>query len=45
MFYVAPALEYNFSSSFGVIMGARIFAAGENKTATVTPVIAFNYVH
>jgi len=45
IFYVAPAIEYNFSSSFGVILGARIFAAGENQTATVTPVIAFNYVH
>ena len=45
VFYVAPAIEYNFSSSFGVILGARIFAAGENQTATVTPVIAFNYVH
>ncbi|MBN9544249.1 MAG: transporter [Alphaproteobacteria bacterium] len=45
IFYVAPALEYNFSGSFGVILGARIFAAGENQTATVTPVIAFNYVH
>jgi len=45
VFYVAPALEYNFSGSFGVIAGARIFAGGENQTATVTPVIAFNYVH
>jgi hypothetical protein len=45
VFYVAPALEYNFSGSFGVIMGARIFVAGENETATVVPVVAFNYVH
>lgn len=45
LLYVAPALEYNFSSTFGIILGARIFAAGENQTATVTPVIAFNYVH
>jgi len=45
VFYVAPALEYNFSSTFGIILGARIFAAGENQTDTVTPVIAFNYVH
>jgi hypothetical protein len=43
--YLAPALEYNFSGSFGVIAGARIFAWGQNQTATVTPVIAFNYVH
>jgi hypothetical protein len=45
VFYVAPALEYNFSSTFGIILGARVFAAGENQTASVTPVIAFNYVH
>jgi hypothetical protein len=44
-FYVAPALEYNFSAALGVILGARIFAAGRNETAFVTPVIAINYVH
>ena len=45
VFYVAPAVEYNFSGSFGVIAGARIFVTGENKTATIVPLIAFNYVH
>jgi hypothetical protein len=43
--YVAPALEYNVSAALGVILGARIFAAGRNETAFVTPVIAINYVH
>jgi hypothetical protein len=43
--YLAPALEYNASSSFGVILGARIFVAGRNETASVTPVMAINYVH
>lgn len=43
--YVAPALEYNVSNTLGVILGARIFAAGRNETAFVTPVIAINYVH
>ena len=43
--YVAPALEYNVSDALGVIVGARIFAAGRNETASVTPVIAINYVH
>lgn len=43
--YIAPAVEYNFSGSFGVIAGARIFVTGANKTATVIPLIAFNYVH
>ena len=45
VFYVAPAVEYNFSSAFGVIAGARIFAAGENTAVSVTPLLAFNYVH
>jgi hypothetical protein len=43
--YLAPALEYNFSPTMGVIAGARVFAWGENMTATLTPVVAFNYVH
>ena len=43
--YVAPAVEYNVSSTLGIIVGARVFAAGRNETATVSPVIAINYVH
>ncbi|HEX4105470.1 MAG TPA: hypothetical protein VHX92_04490 [Rhizomicrobium sp.] len=43
--FLAPALEYNVSSTFGVILGARIFAAGRKETTSVTPVIAINYVH
>jgi hypothetical protein len=45
VFYVAPALEYNFSSRVGVIAGARIFVAGSNTTASITPVMAINMVH
>lgn len=41
---LAPAVEYNFSPAVGVIMGARIVPAGRNVTASVTPVIAVNYV-
>ncbi|MBO9706608.1 MAG: transporter [Caulobacter sp.] len=41
---LAPAVEYNFSPAIGVIMGARIIPAGRNVTASVTPVIAVNYV-
>jgi Putative MetA-pathway of phenol degradation len=41
---LAPAVEYNFSSSVGVIVGARIVPAGRNVTASVTPAIAVNYV-
>jgi hypothetical protein len=41
--FVAPALEYNWSSRVGVIVGVRVMAAGSNVTATVTPVAAFSY--
>ena len=41
---LAPAVEYNFNSRVGLIVGARIIAAGRNTTASITPAIAFNYV-
>jgi hypothetical protein len=41
---LAPAVEYNLSPALGVIAGARIVPAGRNTTASVTPVIAVNYV-
>jgi hypothetical protein len=44
LLYVAPALEYNFNSSVGIIFGARVTAWGRNESATLTPVAAFNYV-
>jgi hypothetical protein len=39
---VAPAVEYNFSGAVGIIVGARIFVAGRNTGATVTPAAAIN---
>ena len=42
--FLAPAVEYNFSPTFGIIVGAR-FIRGRNTTDSVTPVVAFNYVH
>jgi hypothetical protein len=42
--YIAPALEYNWNAQIGIILGARVTAAGRNETATVTPVIAINLV-
>jgi hypothetical protein len=42
LLYVAPAIEYNWSASMGVIAGARITAAGRNVGATATPVAAIN---
>ena len=44
-FGVAPAIEYNFTSRVGVIVGARWFAAGRNTSASVTPVAAINIVY
>jgi hypothetical protein len=41
-FGVAPAIEYNWNSNVGVIVGARRFVAGRNSTATVTPMVAIN---
>ena len=41
---LAPAIEYNWTSRVGVIVGARWFAAGRNASASVTPVAAINMV-
>jgi hypothetical protein len=43
-FGVAPAVEYNFNSGIGVIVGSRIIPAGHNTVASVAPVLAINYV-
>jgi len=40
----APAIEYNFSSTIGVLLGVRIIEIGRNTAATVTPAIAVNMV-
>jgi hypothetical protein len=42
---VAPAIEYNWTSRVGVIVGARWFPAGRNTSASVTPVAAINIVY
>jgi hypothetical protein len=44
-FAFAPALEYNWSPAIGIIWGVRLFPAGRNTAASVTPVFAINYVH
>jgi hypothetical protein len=41
---LAPAIEYNFTSTVGVIAGARILEWGRNTTGSVTPVAAVNMV-
>ncbi len=41
----APAVEYNWNANVGLIGGVRLFPAGRNTSASVTPVFAINYVH
>jgi hypothetical protein len=43
-FGIAPAIEYNWNSRIGLIVGARWFGAGRNTSATITPAIALNIV-
>jgi hypothetical protein len=42
---LAPAIEYNWNSSVGLLVGVRTFVAGRNATASVTPAIALNMVY
>lgn len=44
-FALAPAVEYSWSSKIGVLLGVRLFPAGRNTGASITPAIAINYVH
>lgn len=41
---LAPALEFNWTPTIGVILGARIVEFGRNITASITPVVAVNLV-
>ena len=40
----APAVEYNFSSRIGVLLGVRVIHIGSNTTSTITPALALNMV-
>lgn len=40
----APAIEYNFSSQIGVLLGVRIIDIGRNTSSSVTPAVAVNMV-
>lgn len=44
VFTLAPAVEYNWNSRMGVIVGAIFTAAGRNASASVIPVAAINMV-
>jgi hypothetical protein len=42
---VAPAIEYNFNSQVGVIVGAIWTVSGRNVDANIIPVVALNMVY
>jgi hypothetical protein len=44
-FGFAPAVEYNFSARLGMLFGVRVITGGHNTATTITPAVAFNYVH
>jgi hypothetical protein len=43
-FGLAPAVEYNWTSAVGVIIGAKIVTGGRNTSAAIIPVTAINLV-
>jgi hypothetical protein len=44
VFTLAPAVEYNWNSQIGVIVGTVFTVAGRNASATLVPVMALNMV-
>ena len=43
-FSIAPAIEYSWSSSRGVLIGVRLTPKSDHVAASVTPVVAFNAI-
>lgn len=44
-FALAPAVEYNFSPTVGVLAGLRVIPAIGGRRSSVTPALALNYVY
>jgi hypothetical protein len=44
-FGLAPAIEYNWKSTVGILLGTRVIPVGRNTAFTITPAIAVNIVH
>ncbi len=42
---IAPAIEYNWSSNLGVLLGVRVIPSTRRTPTSVTPAIALNVVH
>jgi len=45
VFALAPAIEYSWKPTLGVLLGTRLIPATHNTPATITPAIAINFVH
>jgi hypothetical protein len=43
-FALAPAIEYSWSPSWGVLLGTRFIPAGRNTSTSITPALAVNFV-
>ncbi|HEX3987372.1 MAG TPA: hypothetical protein VHX13_12270 [Acidobacteriaceae bacterium] len=41
----APALEYSWKPTLGILLGVRLTPSGRNTSETLTPAIALNIVH
>jgi hypothetical protein len=44
-FGFAPAIEYSWKPTVGVIIGTRVITAARNTAGTITPAVAINLVH
>lgn len=43
VFALAPAVEYNWKSNLGIIVGTRVIPSSHNTNASITPVVAINF--
>ncbi len=44
-FGFAPAIEYNWKPTVGVLLGTRVIPASHHTAGTITPAVAINIVH
>lgn len=44
-FGLAPAIEYNWKSNLGILLGVRFIPIGRNTSTTISPALAINFVH
>ncbi|EIL99209.1 hypothetical protein [Rhodanobacter thiooxydans] len=44
-FGFAPAIEYSWSPTLGVLFGTRVITGGRNTPTRITPALAISYMH